>query len=506
MNNQTGSNLQKVVWSVDRNTLLIICLFGIIIIGSIWLYVWSMVETEYQAEVQHMEREGHNLAKIFEERTRRVIGTAAFQLAEVKDIYEQSGKGNEIFVNLMKYGRLAPGLYNLDLYDESGTLMATMGILRSPTRILQQEYFQVHAQQQKSWIFVGKPVVDPQSSMQTFPVSMRINKPENSFGGVIVANVLANNITSMFTEMDLGKEFLITLVGTDGIVRARQHRLSSENGQDISQSILLANARTVPMGSFTSFSLIDKVERMQCYRVLPEFNLIASVGIAYDDVLHRFRTRQQQYYYSAFTATLFMAVFCTLLLLRAKQQRILQNKLEKANSELERVNAELERLSGTDPMTGAWNRRSFTQAAESEIKRAQRQQHSLSLMMLDIDHFKYINDTYGHLIGDQVLIEFVKLIQSTLRDSDFLARVGGEEFAIIVPYAPGTAALEMAERIRKLIAEHTFDKAGVVTVSIGVAEYQSGNTIDIMMMKADQALYEAKNSARNCVCFKQSEC
>ena len=63
----------------------------------------------------------------------------------------------------------------------------------------------------------------------------------------------------------------------------------------------------------------------------------------------------------------------------------------------------------------------------------------------------------------------------------------------------------MAERIRKLIAEHTFDKAGVVTVSIGVAEYQSGNTIDIMMMKADQALYEAKNSARNCVCFKQSE-
>ena len=64
----------------------------------------------------------------------------------------------------------------------------------------------------------------------------------------------------------------------------------------------------------------------------------------------------------------------------------------------------------------------------------------------------------------------------------------------------------MAERIRKLIAEHTFDKAGVVTVSIGVAEYQSGNTIDIMMMKADQALYEAKNSARNCVCFKQSEC
>ena len=169
MNNQTGSNLQKVFWGVDRNTLLIICLFGITVIGSIWLYVWSMVETEYQAEVQYMEREGHNLAKIFEERTRRVIGTAAFQLAEVKDIYEQAGKSNEIFVNLMKYGRLAPGLYNLNLYDESGTLMATRGILRSPTRILQQEYFQVHAQQQKSWIFVGKPFVDPQSSMQNLP-------------------------------------------------------------------------------------------------------------------------------------------------------------------------------------------------------------------------------------------------------------------------------------------------------------------------------------------------
>ncbi len=170
-----------------------------------------------------------------------------------------------------------------------------------------------------------------------------------------------------------------------------------------------------------------------------------------------------------------------------------------ANRALQVANAELYRLASTDPLTGVCNRRYFEQGLEVEMARAQRYGEPLALALLDIDHFKSINDSFGHHTGDEVLIEVTKRAQCNLRTSDLLARWGGEEFVVLLPHCNAANAMNLAEKLRVLIAEHPFPVVGPVTASFGVAEYWPPETLDSWVMRVDAALYEAKSAGRNTV-------
>ena len=166
---------------------------------------------------------------------------------------------------------------------------------------------------------------------------------------------------------------------------------------------------------------------------------------------------------------------------------------------------ELEQQARTDSLTGAANRRHFLALAESGIGLSRRYHHPLSLLMLDIDHFKAINDTHGHHAGDLVLKELVQTSQKALRDVDILGRIGGEEFAILLPETDADRALQVAERLRQAIsAAEVSLGVGVAVrfmVSIGVATLgNSDANIDAFLGRADGALYQAKQSGRNRVC------
>jgi len=162
---------------------------------------------------------------------------------------------------------------------------------------------------------------------------------------------------------------------------------------------------------------------------------------------------------------------------------------------------ELKRLALTDPLTGADNRRSFLEKGKYELIRSQRYQHAFALLMLDIDHFKAVNDTQGHHVGDEVLKALVAKCTQTLRDTDLLGRLGGEEFAIILPESDMAAAMEVGERLRQTLSEIKIstDRGAIqVTVSIGLAMMKAGDdTLDAIMGRADAALYKAKQSGRN---------
>lgn len=169
---------------------------------------------------------------------------------------------------------------------------------------------------------------------------------------------------------------------------------------------------------------------------------------------------------------------------------------------------ELKQLAQTDFLTNLANRRHFMELAEQELSRTLRYGGPLSVLMMDLDHFKNINDTYGHTIGDLVLQKFGGLVRQTLRDVDAVGRVGGEEFAIVLPQTDAEHALEVAERLCRLTAdtEVALDQGRPLhfTVSVGVTTLAgSGNNIDTLLSQADQALYEAKNSGRNRVCVYQ---
>lgn len=158
----------------------------------------------------------------------------------------------------------------------------------------------------------------------------------------------------------------------------------------------------------------------------------------------------------------------------------------------------LRELSDTDDLTGLANRRRLMQRLDEEMSRARRHGGVLTLLLLDLDHFKRVNDTWGHLKGDQVLREIATLCRETLRHEDVVARFGGEEMAILLPLTPLENGLRLAERLRQNIAEHDYGiQQGSVTASLGVAEYADGDTIDTLIERADRGLYAAKHEGRN---------
>jgi len=170
---------------------------------------------------------------------------------------------------------------------------------------------------------------------------------------------------------------------------------------------------------------------------------------------------------------------------------------------LEEQNAELERLANTDYLTNLYNRRCFFHTAETEFSGAMRSGQPVSVTLIDLDHFKQVNDTHGHLIGDRVLIHVAQLIRSHCRASDVAARYGGEEFIILHPSIDRQGAYQVAEGIRKGVEStpflHEMDEIGV-TLSAGVVDTKVGrdlSRIDDVLGLADKALYRAKDAGRN---------
>lgn len=182
-----------------------------------------------------------------------------------------------------------------------------------------------------------------------------------------------------------------------------------------------------------------------------------------------------------------------------------QEDLATVNNTLTITNRELQELSTTDPLTGLYNRRYMIDTLAKELTRAERAKDCCSVLILDIDHFKNYNDTYGHMAGDDLLIKAGTLFVKSIRSIDFAARYGGEEFLIVLPGQNAKGAQEVAERIREEIGSATSDSENSnepVTVSIGVATYpDNGTSVAELIESADAALYRAKEGGRNRVVF-----
>lgn len=177
--------------------------------------------------------------------------------------------------------------------------------------------------------------------------------------------------------------------------------------------------------------------------------------------------------------------------------KVQQQKLEAAHAELMAKNRELDRLVITDVLTGLANRRKLEAEFEREVRRVQRHGNALSVILFDIDYFKKVNDTLGHLAGDEFLQEFAQLIAQSVRAIDLVGRWGGEEFLIICVDTQLDGAMHLAEKLREKIAAHPFAKVGAMTASFGVATLGKDESGDHLIGRADDALYRAKRHGRN---------
>ncbi len=194
--------------------------------------------------------------------------------------------------------------------------------------------------------------------------------------------------------------------------------------------------------------------------------------------------------------------------LRANREQLLHQKeeLEVTHRELQSVLRQMEEKAVRDELTGLYNRHQFSETLHVQMNVAQGSQRPLGVLIMDVDHFKKVNDTYGHLAGDEVLRAFKGIPENCLRKADFLARYGGEEFVVLLPNTDYPTLVEVAERIRTFIGSLIFDdiaKDFGITISIGATHYRDRETAEEMMERTDKSLYQAKNNGRNQLVYKE---
>lgn len=183
-------------------------------------------------------------------------------------------------------------------------------------------------------------------------------------------------------------------------------------------------------------------------------------------------------------------------------------RLRRGNTKLREAMGRIESLVMTDELTGISNRRYIVELMEREKDCYEKDSESFSVSFMDLDHFKKVNDTHGHSVGDEVLKRFARNSESLIRGSDQLARFGGEEFLLLMPKTPLSAAVRVSERIRESIENTDFSEVATnlkVTVSVGVASYQGYETLDELLTRVDKALYCAKDGGRNRVINADSQ-
>lgn len=177
-----------------------------------------------------------------------------------------------------------------------------------------------------------------------------------------------------------------------------------------------------------------------------------------------------------------------------------QKSLAEAHIGLMLKHQELEHVASTDSLTQIYNREKLGRIFAQEIELAVSGKHEFSIISADLDHFKSINDNFGHAVGDAVLVQQARTMKAVLRATDFLGRWGGEEFLLLCPKANHAAALQLAERIRVAVAGQTYLTGKSHTLSLGVATYRAGDTQDSLLQRADEAMYRAKQTGRDRVC------
>ncbi len=183
----------------------------------------------------------------------------------------------------------------------------------------------------------------------------------------------------------------------------------------------------------------------------------------------------------------------------AKMIHVYNSKLLQINKKLTLKSRKFEKIAATDPLTGLYNRMKFLELFVSEYTVMVQRKNTLSLLLMDLDHFKQINDRYGHNIGDMVLRQVSNLLLHELRNVDIVCRWGGEEFVVLLPAADKEAALHIAEQLRSTVESLSFESIPKVTASIGISHIEENDTLQDVIERADKALYMAKMAGRNCV-------
>jgi diguanylate cyclase (GGDEF)-like protein len=384
---------------------------------------------------------------------------------------------------LFDHGSIARHLGAIQVFDPTGKLIVDASTLDPlPEDRSDEEYFKIHRDRPDAGLFISRPMLH--HGAYAIVLSRRITGEDGRFLGVVAGSIRFSYFHDLFGRLHLGPDDVIAVFRRDGTVIMRTPFDLDIIGKNLGDLPGVKRALSEPSGSYSGAAFSAHSTRLYVWRdgTRP---LVVVVGKQWADIYKLWRIEATRI--GAIMAALAIFVLgVTLFLAREIGRRAAAEE-------------KLEELATTDALTGLRNRRKFDTAIEAEWRRAARQKRPLALLMIDADHFKTFNDTFGHQAGDEVLVGIAICISDSVkRAGDCAARYGGEEFAVLLPDLSPAEAFVVAETIRLKVEQWCGD-AATTTVSIGVASLVPDAKTEwtAVVQTADKALYAAKADGRN---------
>lgn len=463
---------------------------------AILLLVTSLLVREYGIATETAVRSANNVVQLIDADVQRnadlydtsLLGMiATWNQPEVMSISAQLRQQV-----LFDRSTAAPYKGDLVVLDETGTIVAdSISVIPREDNFSDRASFVWHRENPSLALQVAGPFKSRWGFKDwCISFSRRIPSPDGKFVGVVAASMRLAYFNRLFRGLDVGQHGTINLINAEGVMLAREPEQTERTyiGQDFSQRPNFQRILKEVNGSFTAVSELDGESRLYTFSRVGDLPLVVVVAQSRDEVYAVWK--RNALLVAGATGLLCIGILWLSYLL-GKQLKLRQ-----------RAEQELAELAATDGLTGLANRRRLDMVLRQEWARSLRSGSHLSLMMIDVDHFKAFNDRHGHHGGDVALRNVAKTLTANIRrPGDLAARYGGEEFTVVLPETDLKGASALAEKIRAAIEAlppYASDKHSI-TVSIGIASQRprSGDTQAQLLTDADSALYRAKRNGRN---------
>ncbi|WP_410498832.1 diguanylate cyclase [Chitinibacter sp. S2-10] len=487
---QLGSNVN--IKRARRLTIASITLSLIALWSSLGYFMQSSREAVIESEKRVLER----LAKAVEGQTYNLFSFLNYFLISADQWFVvhpySDPRTDPDFLRLVDAFKAKTGyLADIRLVSQEGGLFYLRKTGDKPlANVADRDYVRAQHNLATRGFYIGKPVRGRVTGHWGLPISYPLRSNPNDIS--VIFAVLENRVFERSFDVGRTRGGTILLAHRDGTVL---FRIPNENaaGRSIAQGQVWQHELAKKSSGVLEVEsgAYDGRSRIVAYASVPEFPLVVIVSSATDDVLASWKIRLRNVLLFGGTLTL-LGLIGLWRMLRALHT-------------LEIMGKQLTEQANMDFLTNVANRRYFMAHLQQEMARALRYQRTMSCLMFDLDHFKQVNDQFGHEAGDLVLKEVCRAAQGELRQEDLLGRLGGEEFAILLPETSLAQAIEVAERVRNTVENRLIRTSSgqliSVSISVGIAErVDPDEDITPFMMRADRALYRAKNTGRNRVC------
>lgn len=469
-----------------------ICFFGFLSIALTIAFVSSSIYSERQVALDEARSDTSGMVRFLAMDIDRTFYGISQMFTGIHNLLQSSPECHipnspavrKILLELQKQN---PYLMDLLVLNHQGEIIHWTGPGPTPD-VRDRDYSLHHVKQGDDALFIGKPALSRvHQNRWFFGVSQAIYSDEGKLELILVAATDLDYFKQRYSNLDLPFEAMVTITSTNGDIYTRIPGHNQSVGKNVpGVASILRNLDQRMSVHITS--PVDQTRLLSSVERVGNTNLVAAVSIS--EKVFFAQWYKHSIWLSAFgVGVIGILLTLSILTLRSQQQQLRTQKL-------------LHKQAITDHLTGLANRRYAMEQASLEIKKNQRSNTPLSLALMDIDHFKLVNDNYGHDMGDDVLRAVADVFRQHCRESDLVSRIGGEEFLLMMPATDLNGAAINAEKIRQALKARPFNHAGKtfnITASFGLAQWDNDTEINSVLRRADAALYQAKDDGRDCI-------